>query len=220
MLIVVSHAVADLVASLNKQSVPFNTVLQSAKTIIEQCVLDIKAQQDKTEASALMDQLLKWGETTNSFYQEYSTVPQNEAEIEKLRKNCTDALSVLLMKMKDSFNTRCSRCKSIIVGPFYNVDKKIVCTMCFVCKVCKLPLSNYYEKENELYCMEHFAQISSIAPSIYCARCSKVITDTYMQTQGKSWHNKCFNCYLVLSYCSSLMLFLSATNNLVLHCIL
>lgn len=62
---------------------------------------------------------------------------------------------------------------------------------CFRCSVCFQPLKeNYYSKENELFCQEHF----TLRFSQVCQKCNTRITGPVMVAGDVNFHPECFMC--------------------------
>jgi len=86
----------------------------------------------------------------------------------------------------------CPGCHQHIQGgaPVVNVEGRKYHDKCWVCNVCRSPLTSYHERDGKVWCQTHFNE--KYNPK--CVSCSRPITGTYAETKKGQYHVDCFKC--------------------------
>jgi len=109
------------------------------------------------------------------------------------RKNSSNIRQSLISSRYDTDNViKCSGCNNDIGnGDYIEALNGTWHTFCFKCKKCGIILEDtFYEVNNEPYCEQHYAEDDKL----YCAECKELIVDTYVDFEGKYYHENHFVC--------------------------
>lgn len=97
-------------------------------------------------------------------------------------------LELTLLRAQQMCRKHCATCKQEILGAYAKVGDRSIHSTCFICSVCKTPLSRYVEKDGILYCPDHNPG------TLVCSTCRKTITARYLEVEGKTFHPECMKC--------------------------
>jgi len=94
----------------------------------------------------------------------------------------------------------CASCNLAINGPALQALNKKWHPHCFVCSVCKKPLTNsFLQMDGQNYCAEDYNRVFGKT----CAGCQQLISGQFIRAMNKEWHPSgcfvCVNCKGLLS---------------------
>jgi len=95
--------------------------------------------------------------------------------------------------------SKCSKCGDLIVASEVVALGSHYHPHCFTCADCgsELP-AKFYNRDGSAICEncnKKGGGTTSSGTKIFCGKCNRAITDTFVSYEGKSFHDDCFTCY-------------------------